>query len=96
MKYIQHRKGNEEHLHQENGKFTISKSKSSRLSYILDETMPFDIDRFKSKMGLQYQKNSSYLTELQLDISDLPFVPNKDYQYEVSHLNICRWSQMLQ
>ena len=33
------------------------------------------------KTELQYQKNSPYLTEVQLDISDLPFVQNKDYQY---------------
>ena len=33
------------------------------------------------KTELQYQKNSPYLTEVQWDISDLPFVQNKDYQY---------------
>ena len=33
------------------------------------------------KIGLQYQRNLPYLTEVQLDISDLPFVRNKDYQY---------------
>ena len=43
--------------------------------------MPFVIDKFKSKNGAQYQKNSPYLTEVQWDISDLPFVQNKDYQY---------------
>ena len=43
--------------------------------------MPFDMDKFKSKTGLQYQKNSPHLTEVQSDISDLPFVQNKDYQY---------------
>ena len=30
------------------------------------------------KMELQYQKNSPYLTEVQLDISDQQFVQNKD------------------
>ena len=43
--------------------------------------MPFVIDKFKSKTELQYQKNSPYLTEVQWDISVLPFVQNKDYQY---------------
>ena len=33
------------------GKLTISKSKSSRLSLILVETVPLDIHRFKSKKG---------------------------------------------
>ena len=33
------------------------------------------------KKELQHQKNSLYLTEVQWDISDLPFVQNKDYQY---------------
>ena len=42
--------------------------------------MPFVIDKFKSKMELQYQKNSAF-TEVQWDISDLPFVQNKDYKY---------------
>ena len=31
------------------------------------------------KTELQYQKNLPYLTEVQWDISDLPFVQNKDY-----------------
>ena len=43
--------------------------------------MSFVIDKFKSKMELQYKKNSPYLTEVQQDISNLPFVQNKDYQY---------------
>ena len=29
----------------------------------------------------QYKKNSPYLTEVQWDISYLPFAQNKDYQY---------------
>ena len=33
------------------GKFTVSKLKSSHLSSILDETLPFDVDKFKSKIG---------------------------------------------
>ena len=40
----------------------------------------------------QYQKIFSFLTEVQWDISDLPFAQNKDCQYYVSHLNIWRWS----
>ena len=45
--------------------------------------MPFVIDKFKSKNEIWYQRNSPYLTvtEVQWDISDLPFVQNKDYQY---------------
>ena len=34
-----------------NGKLTISKSKWSRLSQILVETIPLDIDKFKSSIG---------------------------------------------
>ena len=33
-----------------------------------------------------------YLTKIQCDISDLPFVKIKDYQYKLSHLNIWRLS----
>ena len=36
------------------------------------------------KKGLQYLKDSPYSTEVQLEISDLPFVQNKDYQYQSS------------
>ena len=43
--------------------------------------MPFVIDKFKSETELQYQKNSPYLTEVLWDISDLPLIQNKDYQY---------------
>ena len=43
--------------------------------------MPFVMDKSKSKNGLLYQKNSFYLIEVQLDIADLPYVQNKDYQY---------------
>ena len=39
--------------------------------------MPFVIDKFNPKTELQYQKNLPYLTEVQWDISDLPFVQNK-------------------
>ena len=39
------------------------------------------------KIGLQYRNNWPYLTEDFLDISDLPFVQNKEYQYIVSHLD---------
>ena len=43
--------------------------------------MPFVIDKFKSKNGASVSEESPYLTEVQRDISDLPFVKNKDYQY---------------
>ena len=56
--------------------------------------MPFVIDKFKSKNGASVSEEFafSYLTEVQWDISDLPFVQNKDYQYKASHLNIWRLS----
>ena len=40
------------------GKLTISKS--SRISLILDETKPLEIDRCKSKKGPQYLKYKLY------------------------------------
>ena len=43
--------------------------------------MPFNIESSSPKTELQYQKNSPYLSEVQWDISDVPFVQNKDYQY---------------
>ena len=52
--------------------------------------MPFVKDKSKSKKGLQYLKDSFYSTEVQLDMSDLPFVQNKDYLYKASHLDILR------
>ena len=42
--------------------------------------MSFVMDKSKSKKGLQYLNDSPYSTEVQLDISDLPFVQNKDCQ----------------
>ena len=42
------------------------------------------------KGGIQYQKNLPYLTEILWDISDLPFVQNKGYQCQVSHLDILK------
>ena len=33
------------------------------------------------KKRIQYQSNLPNLTEVQCDISDLPFVRNKDYHY---------------
>ena len=41
-------------------------------------------------MGLRYQRNLPYLTEVQWDKSELPFVRNKDRQYFASHLDILR------
>ena len=38
------------------GKLTISKLKSSRLAYILDETIPFVMDKCKSKKGASVSK----------------------------------------
>ena len=43
--------------------------------------MSFVMDKSMSKKGLQYLGNLPYLTEVQWDISDLPFVQNKDYQF---------------
>ena len=40
--------------------------------------MPFVMDKSKSKKGLQYLKDSPYSTEVQRDISDLPFVQNEE------------------
>ena len=42
--------------------------------------MAFVMDKPKFKMGIQYPKNLPFLTEVQWDISDLPFVQNNDYQ----------------
>ena len=36
------------------------------------------------KTGLQYKNNSPYLREVQWDISDVPFVQNKDSQCYIS------------
>ena len=40
------------------------------------------------RRGPLSESDCSSLTEVQLYISDLPFVQNKDYQYSVSHLGI--------
>ena len=40
-----------EKRHHPKTEFTISKSKSTRLSYILEETNPFAIERCKCKKG---------------------------------------------
>ena len=52
--------------------------------------MPFVMDKSKYKKELEYLKDSPYSTAVQWDISDLPFVQNKDYQYKASHLVILR------
>ena len=57
---------------------------------MLDDTIPFVFDKSKPNKGAQYQRNLSYLTEVQWDISDLPFVRNKYYQYLISQLDILR------
>ena len=58
--------------------------------------MSFVMDKLKSRKGagLQYQRNLPYLTEVQLDISDLPFVRNQDYQYYARYLDILRISHL--
>ena len=44
--------------------------------------MPFVTDKFKSKNGASVSEEFAFnLTEVQWDISDLPIVQNKDYQY---------------
>ena len=45
------------------------------------KTMPIVMDSPSPKRGLQYLRSLTYLTDVQWDISDLPFVQNKDYQY---------------
>ena len=69
-KYMHHGKGSEEHSHQEMEKMTISRLKSSHLSYILVESMPFVMNKSKSEMGLsirririnQLKRSGVYLT----------------------------------
>ena len=41
--------------------------------------MPFVIDKFKSKNGASVSEVFAFLIDVQWDISDLPFVQNKDY-----------------
>ena len=53
-----------------NGKITISKSKSSRLLLILDETNAFAIERCKSKKGASVSVVLAYLTVVQVDKFD--------------------------
>ena len=53
--------------------------------------MPFLLTKVQ-KTGLMYQNNSLNLTKVRWDISDLPYVQNKEYQYYVSHLIIWRSS----
>ena len=44
--------------------------------------MPFVIDKLKSKNGASVlEEFALFFIEVQWDISDLPFVQNKDYQY---------------
>ena len=47
--------------------------------------MPFVMEKSKFKKGLQYLNDSPYSNEVQLDISDLTFVQDKDYQYQANH-----------
>ena len=41
--------------------------------------MPFVMDKSNSKKGFQYLKDSPYSIDVQWDLSDLPFVQNKEY-----------------
>ena len=43
--------------------------------------MPFIMKSLSPKKGLQYLKDSLYSIGVQWDLSDLPFVQNKDYHY---------------
>ena len=43
--------------------------------------MPIVVEKFKSKNGASVSEELDCLTEVQWDVSDLPFVQNKDYQY---------------
>ena len=39
------------------------------------------MEKSKSKMGPSVSNGFAFLTEVQWDISDLPFAQSKDYQY---------------
>ena len=54
------------------------------------ETMSLVMDKSKSKKKASVSDEFASFTEVQLDISDLPLVQNKDYQYSVSHLDILK------
>ena len=43
--------------------------------------MPFVMDKFNSKNEASVSEEFALFNEVQKDISDLPFVKNKDYQY---------------
>ena len=52
--------------------------------------MSLVMDKSKSKKKASVSDEFASFTEVQLDISDLPLVQNKDYQYSVSHLDILK------
>ena len=52
--------------------------------------MPFIMNNTKSKKGHSVSEEFAYLTEVQLDRSDLPFIQYKDIQYSVRHLDILK------
>ena len=61
-----------------NGKFSLSKSKSSCLSYIFVETIPLHIDIKKSlRKVLRYQKNCVYLAEVPQNVLYEPSMQSK-------------------
>ena len=70
------------------GKFTMSKSKSLRLSEILDETNPFEIDKCKSKNAASVSEALVYLTVIQVDKFDPPCLKSRDCQYLKDRLHI--------
>ena len=43
--------------------------------------MPLVMDKSKSKKGASVSEEFACSTGVQCDISDLPFLQNKDYQY---------------
>ena len=63
-----------------NEKLTISNLKSS-IYHILVETMPSVMENPKSRKEALVSENFALSTGVEWDISDLPFVQNKDYQY---------------
>ena len=70
-----------------NGKLTISKL-NHLFIITLRITIPFVMDKSKTKKGASASKEFALLTEVQWDTSDLLFARNKDYQYYVSHLDL--------
>ena len=67
--------------------------KSFRLLIVLDENRRVKIQ----KEAFSFKRILRHLTKVQLNISDVPFVQNNDYQYRVTHqhfdtLRIFMWT----